>query len=624
VLTVLTSQDLAGYEEFGATVVVGGERELERALVLAGAEVPAGGCERALVVVGPGLEHPAAAHLVRILAEGGAAGLVLAGTAPDDPAATELAATAKESGLPLLASGRTLAEWEVLAPQVAALRAGLLERQYARLAGLLDRLPAPGTGGVAADERGTVRKLAAYLSEQLDAQVLVRGAGGVLAAAPEARPPQDQEADTQGRLAIPLNGDATLLVATDRPAAAPDRGLAAYTAKAIGLALAGLGERQAGQAVDEAVRRVRVSALQLLMSGHPVPAQRVIQGISGDLLDSDTARVYIIDCAGAPRDAVLTEAERALRDAALPVRCPAFNRHVIIVAPQLPGRDPEPALLRLLGVFAQERVMLGGSLPHPMEAVADAYGEAMDALALAARTPTRHATASRTTGVLDVLPPEETRAWAIRLLRPVLAMPRGGRQILETAALAVEFERSAAARVVGVHRNTVTRRVQQVFDAVGLDHELILHRVVLSLAAQVVGRYGVGPAPEGPGLHALLTAPEMRCWAEKALRPLAGDRRDLLRTLRVWVGHGCRFEQAAAELGIATKTVRSHIRAAEPLLRRDLVANLPDQAPDESEHRLSSVRPLALALYATTPPGTAPPPLPVHHEPAPPRPATAP
>ncbi|WP_328466945.1 helix-turn-helix domain-containing protein [Streptomyces sp. NBC_00448] len=645
---MLTLHDLVAVPDFGLTLVSGdGGAEVEQVLVPADPDAEWGGTpmERALVVADPGrIGRPD--RLARALAEGGAAGLVLAGTdagtgrdpvtdpgtagpLAEPPVATvrtavaaAVASAVTAAGVPVLAGPHPVAAWRELAPRVSALGAGAVRRGHARLAGLLDRLPVPG-----ADERSTVRKLAGYLAEALDARVLVHADGEVLAAVPASAaalapllgtPPGSPQPTAAGDFAqtvmLAPAGDAMLVVATAEPA--PDRVLVAYTAKALRLAVAGLRERRVNGAVGDALRGVRLSAFQLFMTGHAVAAQRVVAGIEGSLMDSDTARVFILDCARAARDTVLAEAEHTLAERALAIRCPAYRRHLIFLAPHRTSARAEEGLHRLMDTFADARVLLGGSLAHPLDAVPDAYGEALDCLTRAGRNPDRIAMATRSTGIVDVLAPEAALAWATHLLRPVLAMPRGGGQILETTAMAVEFEMSATARVIGVHRNTVTRRVRQVFDAVGLDQDAILDRVVLSLAAQIVARYGSADrggrdadAGTVPDLHTLLSDPALRAWAEKALRPLADDRRDLLRTVREWVRHGCRYEPAAASLGIAAKTVRSRIRAAEPLLERDLIGELP-LVPGESEHRLASVRPLAVALYATTGPGVPRPPLP--------------
>jgi hypothetical protein len=618
---VLTLRDLGASPEWGLTLLSGGDRAVDRALVLSGGEWGAADVGRALVVADPASLAPPG-QLVGTLAAGGAAGLALAGTSPGHPLLGQFQDVADRHGLPLLISSRPTAAWRELAPRVAELGTALVRREHARLTRLLDLLPAPETEG-----RDTVRRLTAFLADELDAEVVVSTGDGVIAAAPVGAPAilapvlghrgRSERVTSEGHHArtIPLTGDgeATLVVTTKEPTGTSGQGLADHTAKALALTLSGLRERHGEAVVGDAVREVRLSAFQLLMTGNTVSAQRVMAGVSPGLLDSDTARVYIVDCAGAGRDAVMAEAERALEEQALMVRCPAHHGHVIVVAPHHADRDPADALRRLLSTFAEGRVLLGGSRAHPLDAVADAYGEALDSLPRARHRPDRVAMATRTTGVIDVLDPGPFRLWASELLRPVLRMPRGGRQVLETTAIAVEFEISAAARIIGVHRNTVARRVRQTFEAVGLNQDLVLDRVVLSLAAQAVGRHGASQdanAAPPPDLHSLLWDPPVRAWAAKALRPLLADRRDLLRTLRAWTCHGCRVEETASDLGIAPKTVRAHIHAAEELLERDLVTGVArGHAPGGSGHRLASIRPLALALYATTPPGTSPPPL---------------
>lgn len=635
-------------------VAAGAAREVGHVTVLPDGQPAPDRAPGVLLVVGPGRAHPES--LPSTLAAAGAAGLVLAGARPDAPAPRRVVEAARAYGLPLLTSARSAREWAEPAPGGNTAAPADRESPGAGkgvLAELLEQLPSPGH-----DVRPAVPRLTAFLAERLGVQVAVGTQDGVLAAAPATaraalapllprrgtRPRHgrgeagqrvpDQRRTVEGRSSrtIPLAGDAVLVVGP-RASAAPSEpvpapgvepgpdDLADYTARALSLALSGLREQRARQGVDEALREVRLSAFQLLMTGNTVPAQRVMAGVAHRMLDSDRARVFILDCARAARETVLAEAELAVGDRALVVRCPAFDRHVIVLAPVREGADPEGGLRGLLDTFAPQRVLLGGSLDHPLEAVADAYGEALDALTRSPHSPDRAVVAVRGTGVLDVLPPEPARAWASALLRPVLLLPRGGGPALETAAAALEFEAAAAAEVTGVHRNTVTRRTRQVFDAVGLDQERMLDRVVLSLAVQVLARHGAAPAAGGdPGLHALLTGPEVRSWGERTLRPLAEDRRDLLRTVRAWVGCGCRVGPAAEATGLAAKTVRAHIRAAELLLDRDLLPGLPAGPQPTTGYRLASIRPLAVALYATAPDGTPRPPLPLEPrsgEPAP-------
>ncbi|NUU26466.1 MAG: hypothetical protein HOV68_33925, partial [Streptomycetaceae bacterium] len=554
-------------------------------------------------------------RLLQTLAAGGAAGLVVA-DAPDDASLADIREAAARHRFPLLTSTRSLTAWRAgLARSVLDLSVARARRHAERLGGLLQQL------GAAPD---TVAGISGLLARELDAEVVVRGTDGILAASPPAapltlasviqRPDRPHQTTPTGMFArtVPLSGDEVLIVATKDPQARADQEVITHAATALTFALDPR-IRQSDAPLAAAVRGIRLSAFQLLMTGNATHAQRVMAGVAPGLLDSDTARVFIVDCARADRDTVMAEVERSLDQHALAVRCPAYHEHIIVVVPQHPGDDTESELRRLRQAFSSADVAVGGSLAHPIDGVGSAYGEAADALARAAHHPERTViTSSRTPGLVDVLPAAPAHAWASRFLRPVLSMPKQGQQVLEATAMALEFRTSAAARIIGVHRNTVARRVSQVCAGIGLNPERTLDRIALSLAIQIVSAH---PRDDSgytgdASLHELLTHTQVRAWADKALRPLADDRRDLIRTLRTWVLSEFNADAAAARLGVATKTVRAHIRAAEPLLEKDLITGLPQDMEEEGEQRLSGIRPLTVALYATTPPGGVRPALP--------------
>ncbi|WP_167376816.1 helix-turn-helix domain-containing protein, partial [Streptomyces niveiscabiei] len=70
----------------------------------------------------------------------------------------------------------------------------------------------------------------------------------------------------------------------------------------------------------------------------------------------------------------------------------------------------------------------------------------------------------------------------------------------------------------------------------------------------------------------LLTAPALRTWAHTLLARLDADPRDLRGTLRAWIAAQGNAERAADALGIHPQTVRDHVRSAEPVLERQLLA----------------------------------------------------
>ncbi len=85
---------------------------------------------------------------------------------------------------------------------------------------------------------------------------------------------------------------------------------------------------------------------------------------------------------------------------------------------------------------------------------------------------------------------------------------------------------------------------------------------------------------QGPGteqsapvpLGDVLSGPALRTWALDLLGRLDPDARDLRRTLRTWIAAGGNSERTAQTLGVHAQTVREHVRSAEPVLERQLLA----------------------------------------------------
>ncbi|MFD0509360.1 hypothetical protein ACFQ0G_53640 [Streptomyces chiangmaiensis] len=312
----------------------------------------------------------------------------------------------------------------------------------------------------------------------------------------------------------------------------------------------------------------------------------------------------------------MAEVEKDLGDAIIPVRCPAYPEHIINVVPVQAGLDPEQDMGRLLTTFEGAEVSVGGSSTYPLGNVGGAYMEALDALS---RTEYRKVkmivNRTKAVGLVDVLPADLARAWASRALHPVLAT--SGQEILNAVAIALEFKTTKAARIIRISRNTLHRRVAKVFADVGCNPGRTLDRIVVSLAIQIIATHGVDTSHDHRvSLHEVLSVQPVQTWAEKFLRPLATDDRDLLRTVRAWVLAEFDADTAGAQLNIAGRTVRWRIQtAAEPLMERDLITIWPPTDEDPGEQRLSGIRPLTIALYATTPPGGARPAL---TDPAPP------
>ena len=75
-----------------------------------------------------------------------------------------------------------------------------------------------------------------------------------------------------------------------------------------------------------------------------------------------------------------------------------------------------------------------------------------------------------------------------------------------------------------------------------------------------------------PGSPTCWPGPPSATWAQDLLGRLDSDARDLRRTLRTWIAAGGNAERAAQALGVHAQTVREHVRSAEPVLERQLLA----------------------------------------------------
>jgi sugar diacid utilization regulator len=567
-----------------------------------------------------GQRPPSAAvdQLLRELARQRAAGLALAvdrhGAVPVD-----VRSSAARLNLPLLTTTTPLSVWSDLTPRLHEYRYQRTEWHIEQLTALLNRLPAQLA------DPDAMQRVADWLAAALDAEVLVSDScRGILAASPEtavhtlapflvrqavqsehAAPARDRSLHTRLVSLVSEGTDAVLSVASRRPFDGLGTELMQHAAKVLGWGDQARQEHQMVRVAD-AVRGVRLGAFQLLMVGDEVSAQRVMAGLAPGLLTTDRVRVYVIDNGGRDREAAARHCESAVSGRAMLVRCPAFDGHLIVVDP-LHDEDDDPRSVAngLRQVVASlPELRMGGSLVHPLSDVSAAYAEALTALVMARQMPGRVGLSEERAQLADILEPALARRWAGTFLRPVLTLPTGQRdQLLRTLSLGLEFQHITAGRIIGIHRNTVAHRIAKVGELLNLDLDRVLDRVVVSLAVQIVLKHGheeISPDPMAD-LQRMLSAPEVRAWAETFLKPLKGDRRDLLRTLRAWLEHDSHVEKTAAALDLSPVTVRSHLRAAEPLIQRELIlSDLTDDVPDQDEHVLSGVRPLAFALHVST------------------------
>lgn len=505
--------------------------------------------------------------------------------------------------VPLLTTTKALRDWRELIPRLREYRYRRAEWHADQLAALLNRLP----DRLADADADAMQRIADWLATAVDADVLVSDPlRGVLAAAPDALARRTARTASPRTQVLPLSaaGSAAVLsVTVRRPLDDVRADLLRHAAKALGL----VDQARLREQLTEVRRGVQLSVLQLLMVGEEVAAQRVMAGLAPGLLATESVRVHVIDCAREDREVALRQAENAVAGRALLARCPVFN-HLIVVDPLLADEDAPRSVRHALEevVAALPGHCMGGSRVYALSSVVDAYTQAAGTLVTARRMPGRVALAEQRADLVDVLPLDTARRWAGSLLRPVLTLPAGQReQLVRTLELGLEFPHTAVGRLLGIHRNTVTHRINKSFDLLGLDRGQVLNRVVVSMALQVVVKYGHDARSTDPAADftAMVSAPEVRAWADSFLEPLRTDRRDLLRTLRAWLENDTHTGRTAAALDLAPVTVRSHLRAAAPLIQRDLLVGLDEtDVLDAHEHEqaLSGVRPLAFALHAGT------------------------
>ncbi|MCC9707017.1 PucR family transcriptional regulator [Streptomyces sp. MNU76] len=565
-------------------------------------------------------------HLIRLLDRRKAAGLVI-GTPGHDlrtlPDATLTAANRLE--LPLLATSAETTAWAHVNEDLRLRRAQFAERQVQHLDGLLNRLPARLADPTAA------RRIADWLSVALDAEVLVSSARrGVLAAAPDsapaglahavitsahgAREAHDGAMHTRivsispgspGSLGSPGSpgspgfpgGDdeVRLAIATHEPFDRAATALIQHAAKLLGLCDQARREQLARTRTPRAVRH---AAFQLLMRGETVLAQVVYTGAAQALLDTDTARVFVVDTGPQEREATLIWCERTLAEQAIVAPCPGKPKHILILDPAREGDRVESVLKEMIA--AREGHLMGQSRPHALAETAVGYLEALTAVGDAAGTPHRVRLGGSKAKFAPLLPRREAKAWAAALMAPLLDdFPGRGDErklLLETLPTALSFKHTEAAGGLGVHRNTVTQRLNRAGKILSLDLRGSANdRVLTLLALDILALPDPDPGPDldldappgtdtpasphpdtpatPPDFAALMAAAAEDCgtaaWAEERLRPVRADQRDLVETLCVWLENNLSTRETARALGLSEATVRNHTRDAAGVLGMD-------------------------------------------------------
>ncbi|WP_202966167.1 helix-turn-helix domain-containing protein [Streptomonospora alba] len=327
---------------------------------------------------------------------------------------------------------------------------------------------------------------------------------------------------------------------------------------------------------QHAADRLRAGIFMALMSGDVTLARRMTVGDVPPLLNAERVRLHLLYCPSPERDSIAQTYQdgSGYHGRSLMVRCPVYEPHLICL---VPDDDPHEggglgAVLRSL-VQENPHYALGVSEPQPLQATAEAYEQARHALAAARHTTGRTAPYHGHAPLARLLPRGQADAWARSVLAPIDTLPR---LTVDITRLALTFPRLGVARLLGISRNTVTAHLRRVEDALDLDLHDVRVRAELALALAVTGLPPVGDdagrLPER-SLDALLSTEEAATWARTFLKPVENHaHRHLLPTLRAWVDAGTDAQRAARNLDVSRTTVRSHLRTAERLLNRDLLA----------------------------------------------------
>ncbi|MFD4511623.1 helix-turn-helix domain-containing protein [Streptomyces sp. NPDC058457] len=368
-------------------------------------------------------------------------------------------------------------------------------------------------------------------------------------------------------------GAGLLAVARENPFDRRAAEIVTHTAGVVELLLRERELTAAGHRLRRAAADLRLAILQLLMVEDTVSARRVAAGLWPGLLDTDSACVYIVEGRPAERDGLAEDCLDMTRGQALVVRCPAMDGHVIVLS-------PAPATAERLRSLVDGRpgTFLGGSVRQNLAQTATAYGQAVSALAVAHFRPDQAAVYAERTHPERLMDPTALHAWSTAVLRPLDTLPHHTRaELLATTRLGLEFTAVSAAKVLGVSRNTVRARMDRVEALLGADFSDLTVRAAAHLAlnthaALTEDLAGTVPEPSGVRLGDLLASPALRAWAHDLLDRLVRDGRDLRGTLRAWIAADGNAERAAHDLGVHAQTVREHVRGAEPVLERQLLA----------------------------------------------------
>ncbi|GAA4223909.1 hypothetical protein GCM10022254_02200 [Actinomadura meridiana] len=338
------------------------------------------------------------------------------------------------------------------------------------------------------------------------------------------------------------------------------------------------------QRVGEVDLQNREVVLHLLMTGHLPAARRAASALRPEL--ADVIRVHLVEGPKETRDQLVSRCVEATDDQAWIIRCPLYSNHVIVLAPVLlppPYHDdkdgmPLDRLSRALRelVPLHDDVSVGASLPVSLADTPVGWGQAYHALAVARNSAERFARFNPQASIADLLGPDGDQ-WARAKLRPLLHYrpdrpqdPDAG-ELTETLRSWLTFS-SSAARLLKIHRNTLSSRLRRIESLLGCELADLVTQTELNLAMQLLGTSDEQERPTDITLNGLLDHDHVREWADDQLRPFfQRESLLLLDTLRCWLDNNASLKAAATRLGISVPGVRKRLLRVEELTERSLL-----------------------------------------------------
>lgn len=235
-------------------------------------------------------------------------------------------------------------------------------------------------------------------------------------------------------------------------------------------------------------RRLRSGAFELLLSGELALARQPWEQL-GSELPEEPVEVFVLR-GRATAQAMLDKLEPAARRVRQPPFLAEYAGDVVALAPT--GSPGAEWLLGLPDSAVMDSAVIdtvGVSFPGALTEVSSGYRQAVAAARLAGAGVQSFAELGGS-GLLRLLPPEDTRSFAESLLRPLVehdATSRGELLVSLRAWLAQHGQWDPAAGVLGIHRHTLRKRIRKAEEVLGRSLDSPGLRAELWVALQVHG-----------------------------------------------------------------------------------------------------------------------------------------